>query len=375
MKHRDKLQATRYCMTRKFSLSVALSTLSLLSLAVFPALADETSTSSTVTTTVTTTSTIPAVTVPAEIESGNKINPSGEGSTNDLDQVTNLDTLKKKGAMQIKIRLDALAKLSRRVAASHSGSAFSSEAQARREDSSGSRTTKLTAEQKTQLQAEITTNTNGLTELGVKIASSTDLEAARVLVKSIYTDFRIFAVFIPRVNGLMHVWLSLANIERVALSLALTETKIVALKAKGVDTSKMETAVAEIRTSLGTAKTKFDATAATLATIKPADYPGSGETFKRLRTIIRDAEKQVNRSRQAIHRLNALIRLSNQAEVRKLKLLERRAKEEAHKKEERDEFKQERKDEREEVKNKIKELRENLKEKVKDLKNTTSTAK
>ena len=337
--------------SKKLSLSVALSTLSLLSLAVFPALADENNSSSASTAS---TTTIPLVVVPLDINNNAPINPSSEGSTNDLDRVTNLDTLKKKGATQIKIRLEALSKLSRRAAAS-----------------------KLTDAQKTQLQAEITTNVNGLTELGVKIsasstASSTEIAATRALVKSIYTDFRIFAVFIPRVNGLMNVWLSLANIERVNLSLTLTQTKIDALKDEGVDTSKMEKVMAEVKTSLGTAKTKLEAAVVTVSNIKPADYPGSNETFRRVRTIIREAQKQITKARQSVHRLNALIRLANQAEARKLKLLERRDKN----KERKDEHKEDReevKEKKAELKDAIKTLRENFKQDIQRLKTTSST--
>lgn len=344
-------------MNRKLSFSVALSTLSLLSLAILPALADD-NTTSTPPLSPTSTIQIPSVTVPAEVESDNKLSPSGEGSTNDIDHVSDLDTLKRKGAVQIKIRLEALAKLSKRVAES-----------------------KLTADQKTQLQTEITANVTGLTDLGTKIAAGTDLNATRALVKSIYTDFRIFAVFIPRVNGLMHVWLSLANIDRVTVSLSDVQPKIDALKAKGVDTSKMEALIVEIKNSLNTAKTKFTTAATTLSAIKPADYPGSGATFKQARALIREAEKQMNHAREAVRRLNALIRLANKTEEHKNKLLERRDKNEARKKEleekkkGRSEFKQERKDGREEVKNKIKELRDNLKEKIKELRNATSTAK
>ena len=332
--------------SKKLSLSVALSTLSLLSLAVFPALADENNSSSASTAS---TTTIPLVVVPLDINNNAPINPSSEGSTNDLDRVTNLDTLKKKGATQIKIRLEALSKLSRRAAAS-----------------------KLTDAQKTQLQAEITTNVNGLTELGVKISAGSDIVAVRALVKSIYTDFRIFAVFIPRINGLMHVWLSLANIERVTLSLAETQTKIDALKDEGVDTSKMEKVMAEVKTSLGTAKTKLEAAAVTLSNIKPADYPGSNETFRRVRTIIREAQKQITKARQSVHRLNALIRLANQAEARKLKLLERRDKN----KERKDEHKEDReevKEKKAELKDAIKTLRENFKQDIQRLKTTSST--
>lgn len=346
-------------MIKRLSISVALSTLSLLSLAVFPALAQDT----TVLSATTTPTTIPPVVVPGDTNASGQINPSSEGTTTDIDRVSNLETLKKKGANLIKHRLDALNKLARKVTAS-----------------------KLTDAQKAQLLSDITANVNGLNELGVKIAAGNDVVAVRALVKSIITDFRIFAVAIPRVSGLMNVWLSLANIEQVTVSLAEAQIKIDALKVKGVDTSKMEALMIEIKTNFGIAKTKLEAAAATLTVIKPADYPSSSETFRRVRTLIREAQKQVTKARQMIHRLNALTRLANQAETRKAKLLERRAKEKARKakheekKDDRDDKKEERKEEREddkekriEVKDAIKTLRDKFKQDVEKLKNASTT--
>ncbi len=263
--------------------TVALGILSLLSLSILPVLAADNTGEAT-----------PNVTVPSEVTALTELNPESEGSTHDLDSVTKLDVLQKKGQIQIKNRITALNKFVARVNAS-----------------------KLSETQKTQLQTDVTANLTGLTDLGSKIAAGTDVTTVRALDKSIYTDFRIYAVVIPRDTGEMQAWLGLNNLTQVLTSLANVQPKIEALKAKGVDVRQAESLVTQINTILADTKTKFETSAATLSAIKPADYPTSGTTFRQVRQIFRDAKKEVHHARQSISRLNGIMRTLTNSQRRK----------------------------------------------------------
>jgi len=56
----------------------------------------------------------------------------------------------------------------------------------------------ITSSQASAIQADVTSNQSGLTALKSKLDAETDATAARQDVKDIYTQFRIFAVVLPR---------------------------------------------------------------------------------------------------------------------------------------------------------------------------------
>ena len=59
---------------------------------------------------------------------------------------------------------------------------------------------KLSADQKAKFSGQITTNVNGLTALKAKCDADTDLATLRADHKSVFTSYRIYAVFIPQLN-------------------------------------------------------------------------------------------------------------------------------------------------------------------------------
>ena len=56
----------------------------------------------------------------------------------------------------------------------------------------------ITSSQASAIQADVTSNQSGLTALKSKLDAETDATAARQDVKNVYTQFRIFAVVLPR---------------------------------------------------------------------------------------------------------------------------------------------------------------------------------
>lgn len=279
---------------------VFLSLISIFSLSIIPSFAQSTSTATT------TPPVDPTVSQPVELPSPRSLNPETENIPESLNKLTTIEALKNKGRALVKVRLEALERLNNRIGKS-----------------------KLTTEQKIKLQSDIAKNVTDLKEVLVKIEAGTDPVMVRNLVKSIYTDFRIFAVAIPRLSGLMHAWLSLDQVARVSESLAKVEIKIAELKTKGVTTTKMEALVSETKTKLGTAKLKFETAATLLEALKPVDYPGSKDTLRRVREMLKNGQKEIRKAQQVIHKLNRLLReryLLDKLEAQRLRLKEQQLK-------------------------------------------------
>ena len=58
---------------------------------------------------------------------------------------------------------------------------------------------RLTSGDKSSLQAEVTSEVNGLTSLKSQIAGDTDLQTARINAQSVLTDYRVYALVVPKV--------------------------------------------------------------------------------------------------------------------------------------------------------------------------------
>jgi hypothetical protein len=98
--------------------------------------------------------------------------PSGIAATTDIVKIQG------KGASLIAQRTTALTKLKARIASMK----------------------QLTDDQKGTYSAMIDTNMSGLTTLGSVLALETDVAKAKEQMKSILSEYRIFAVFIPKVS-------------------------------------------------------------------------------------------------------------------------------------------------------------------------------
>jgi len=147
---------------------------------------------------------------------------------------------------------------------------------------------KLTGEQKSGLFGEINTQTNKLNELYNKIKISKDIKAARAMVKTIYTDFRIYAVFIPKVNSLMALHTLSNHLARFTTLLVEVQVKVDALKAKGVNVDARQEWLDKAKAIVPQIQTKINDTVKTLNALKPADYPGSKNTFASVRASTKE---------------------------------------------------------------------------------------
>lgn len=321
-----------------------LSLISIFSLAVGQSFAQTTSTATS------TPPVEPTVINSDELSLPRALNPETENAPENLDKSTTLKSIKDRGGRLIRIRLEILDRLLSRVADS-----------------------KLSAEQKTKLQADIAANVTDLKALLAKIDAKTDPANARNLVKSIYTDFRIFAVFIPRVSGLMHAWFFINQIANINNSLAKVEIKIAELKAKGVTTTKMETLADQIKPILATGKEKFETAAGLLDALKPADYPGSKDTLRRVREMLKNGQKETRKSQHVISELNMLLReqyLLLNLEARHLRLNENQIKNLQKIEKRRNKILEQSEQQKNNIENQTQNLQEKLDQKIEKLEKT-----
>jgi len=271
-----------------------------LSVAALPALADTTSTPSG--------NDIPQIPAIPAIESAA---PQSENiPTATINGINNLAALQARGAALISQRIRGLNRLDQKI-----------------------NKTKLAGADKTALKAEIAANITGLTALGEKIKADTDIAVAKADVISIYETYRIYAVFMPKITGIMNNLLLLQNIEKLtADTVPKFEARIAELKAAGKDVSKLEALMAEAKTKLAEAKTKAETAKAGFSTLRPADYPATKTVIAQNHALTKEAHNALRIAQKDLAKVKTQLLLQDRLLKIEKKKLELQQKLEAKKK-------------------------------------------
>jgi hypothetical protein len=141
---------------------------------------------------------------------------------------------------------------------------------------------KLTADQKTALSSMIDDNITGLTQLKTKLSAETDLTAAKADVNSIFVDYRIYGVFLPKINALRLIDMDSNHLSTLQNTTFINyQAKIDALKTSGGNATliaNMEAGLAKAKTDASTASNLINSTQTEAQNLKPADYPTQSKT-------------------------------------------------------------------------------------------------
>lgn len=118
---------------------------------------------------------------------------------------------------------------------------------------------RLDATEKSALSSDIQSDISGLTTLKAKIGADTDISTAREDAKKIVSDYRIYAMFMPR----MRLLITIDNLQALAARLSSLMPKIQSLadnlKSQGKDTSKIQSLIDDINNQLSTINSKLSA--------------------------------------------------------------------------------------------------------------------
>lgn len=139
---------------------------------------------------------------------------------------------------------------------------------------------KLTADQKSQLTSQIQASITELTNLKAKIDTDVDLVTLRVDVKSVITNYRVYVLFLPRIQELLAIDRAMLLLDKLNQIVADLKTKISSL----VDLTDMQN-------KLSDAKTQLDAAQNEILPLTPESYPGN-------RGVLQDARKKIQAAHQ-----------------------------------------------------------------------------
>lgn len=148
---------------------------------------------------------------------------------------------------------------------------------------------KLSASQISTLSAQVQTNIDSLNALRGKINSDTDLATLRTDVKSIVTDYRIFAFFMKYIHLNTALERSSNLYDKLMTVYNKLSTKITEAQSGGKDVTQLNTSLTEMKSKIDSAKNLIDTALSQLSSLNVQGYPGNlttlSDTRLKLRTI------------------------------------------------------------------------------------------
>ncbi|MCL4366318.1 hypothetical protein M1437_03770 [Patescibacteria group bacterium] len=166
-------------------------------------------------------------------------------------QEQNLDNLKKRADKMINNRVSSLNKLLQRI----------------------QNDKRLSTDEKTSLSGDVQANITGLTQLKAKIDADTDITTVRADTRSIITNFRIHAIFEPKIRLLVTINHLSALQGRLSSLTPKLQTLINNLKSQGKDVSKLQSLLDDINSNLSTINSKLSADKQTVLSISISSNP------------------------------------------------------------------------------------------------------
>lgn len=164
----------------------------------------------------------------------------------------------------------------------------------------------LTTEQKATLVADIDGNVTKLNALAAEIKNwSGDAAGLKAKVQSIYTDYRVFAVLIPKIGLQTTLFVQSNHAAKLDEAFAKVQDKITAAGAKGIDITKWQAALDAAKAKKIDITTKITTITGLVNGLKPADYP---DTSKQ---IMADGRKAVGENSKAFREINASLQFVN----------------------------------------------------------------
>jgi hypothetical protein len=149
--------------------------------------------------------------------------------------------------------------------------------------------THLTSAQQSAITEDAQTNISGLNTLNSKLKGETDVTAARTDVQDIFTNFRIFAVVLPRDYGEIY----LDHMQNVHDAVTAKEPEIQSVlqqaQSQGIDITKEQGQLTDLETQVTNAGTQLSNAQGLIPSLTPANYPGTDQTIAQYHTDLKTA--------------------------------------------------------------------------------------
>lgn len=197
--------------------------------------------------------------------------PSAIGRPGEARMTNNIDRLRSRGEAEIDRRVTALNKLLTKVTT----------------------VKRLTDAQKSTFTSGIQGQITTLTNLKAKIDADTDIATLRTDIQLIVKSYRIFAVYMPQVEIMVHADRLLALVDQMNQISTKLQARIDAAKAAGHDTASMQSLMTDRTSKLADATTQANNAINTVMPLTPDGYPGNRSALMSARSMLQTARRDL----------------------------------------------------------------------------------
>jgi hypothetical protein len=153
---------------------------------------------------------------------------------------------------------------------------------------------KISADQKATLVSQVQAEIDSLKALKTKIDSDTDVATLKADKKSIVDAYRVFVVFMPKVQIMANGDKIIELADQMTTGLeAKVQLKINEASASGKDVTTANAKMADGQAKLADAKTQAQNAINMVASLDPAGYPGNKATLQQARNLLQTARKDL----------------------------------------------------------------------------------
>ncbi len=189
---------------------------------------------------------------------------------------TRMDNLKNRANQEITRRIASLQKLLTRI----------------------SEIKKITDSQKASFTSQVQTEINNLTTLQAKIQADTDTATLKTDVQSIVQSYRVYALFMPKIEILGAADRILTTSDQVTAEVTKLQTKIDEAKAKGKDVTTLQALLTDLQAKVTDAKLQAQNAITTVTPLTPDGYPGNKTSLESARTMIKTGHQDLLTARE-----------------------------------------------------------------------------
>ncbi len=157
---------------------------------------------------------------------------------------------------------------------------------------------KLTADQKASFSTSIQTEITNLTTLKAKIDADTDSTTLKADVKSIVTDYRVFAFYIPQIRMLDTADRMLALADSMTIYTTKLDARITEASGNGKDVTLAKAALLDMQTKIADARTQAQSVITLVVALTPAGYPANKTTLQSAKATLMTAKKDLEAARK-----------------------------------------------------------------------------
>lgn len=162
------------------------------------------------------------------------------------------------------------------------------------------------------LQTDVQTNINGLNTLKATLDAETDAKAARQDVEKVYTQFRIYAVVLPRDYRRLHLAIEITVDNKLQALKAPTEQQIDKAPANKKD--QLNKLFADYKDQLSDAESNIDLAQKTWPLLTPDSYNNNRPTYttnlKNLTTYVKTAHQDLHKAAADLHQIAQILKAS-----------------------------------------------------------------